>query len=655
MGIIITIVFWGGLIWFFVIRPKAKRKKEEKQCQLAALEWQYNTQKEKFNKYLSSKAYSDPESHALLQKMRTLNESIRRLGKDHSAEIDGLEQAWQQKKVKIANSARMKKETELKEAFKGNIKSFDLEKRVLLLYEDECENFRKYVDSLKSMRSILSDLEQGALALAKLDPPINVSAQLAQREVDCFDAHMFALLDSSRCLGVVEGEAEVNGGAAKPFVVSRYQESVCKGVEMLMQEASKRSQTLAAVNQAYDYSNRLTKWKTDYERAKTYLTKREKLSPHGMIIPHAYGQANKELLAAAQAMTRPKAETVLHQLEDAKQSRTLDSITGIDPQQIFTVLWFFAMEKPYHVADLKAAQDLCNWYFHQQSSDVRLAEWYAQRQMGGVDAVAHVEKKELEHVSAKMAEQWASGLMWLQAYKQEQKLLQGMLSSNMPMSAKAQERLHALNNGGGNAPGTHQAVSAGDQLFFDVSAPAWQEAEYNSLFESLAFQDKKLTYGLAVRDEDNDLLLPAGVSLPGKDEMLAKFRASLDEEYGDQAEARNVECVMLSGSGKENMAGVLVTCSECRQLGIVVNLVRIGKKVNIKFYTVFRPEGLALADQKQQAISLSKKMSPSVSMWENSLKSTILTAIQQMLNSSAQGGGQPMAESLVSGSEKPVF
>ena len=41
-------------------------------------------------------------------------------------------------------------------------------------------------------------------------------------------------------------------------------------------------------------------------------------------------------------------------------------------------------------------------------------------------------------------------------------------------------------------------------------------------------------------------------------------------------------------------------------------------------------------DQKQQALSLYKKLSPSVAMWESSLKDTILFAIQQLLNSTSE-------------------
>ena len=314
-------------------------------------------------------------------------------------------------------------------------------------------------------------------------------------------------------------------------------------------------------------------------------------------------------------------------------------------------LWVLGMEKPYRAKEFERLTDICSWFFASSYPvDAEMARWYAQRQMGGPDSV------EIGDIRKCLNERLASCLMWLQAYRQEQRVLQEMLKENCTMSPKAQERLHALNNGGGKAPDTHEAVSGGDELCFDVSALAWKEAEYNALFENLAFQDKKLTYGLAVRDEDKDLLLPAGVQLPGKDAMLAKFQADFAEEYGDQATARSAEFVMLSGGGEERMEGILAVSADCRQLGVAAHMARIGKKVNIKFYTLFLPEGLELAAQKQQALSLSRKLNPTVTMWENGLKTSMLTAIQQLLNSSAQGGGQqPDAPIPNSDGGAPVF
>lgn len=48
-----------------------------------------------------------------------------------------------------------------------------------------------------------------------------------------------------------------------------------------------------------------------------------------------------------------------------------------------------------------------------------------------------------------------------------------------------------------------------------------------------------------------------------------------------------------------------------------------------------------IGEQRQQVISLYKKLSPTVTMWENSLKDTILMAIQQLLNVAPKSEPQP--------------
>ena len=71
-------------------------------------------------------------------------------------------------------------------------------------------------------------------------------------------------------------------------------------------------------------------------------------------------------------------------------------------------------------------------------------------------------------------------------------------------------------------------------------------------------------------------------------------------------------------------------------MGIFVHLVKIGKKVDIKFYTLLMPENLSADEQLQKALSLQKKLSPAVNMWESSLKDTTLIGIQQLLNAESQ-------------------
>lgn len=236
------------------------------------------------------------------------------------------------------------------------------------------------------------------------------------------------------------------------------------------------------------------------------------------------------------------------------------------------------------------------------------------------------------NTSSKLLTTIASGLMWIGAYASEKQVLEYMLSKQLPMSQKQQERLHSLNNGGGDAPKGHAVTSSEEKLYFDISSISWHDDEYKGFFENLAFEEKILQYSVAVRDEDKELMISKRVKLPEQTIVLDKIKSVFEEEYGDTVTAKICHCCALSGTNQENLEGILVQSNECKQLGVLVHMACIGKKFTIKFFSLFMPEVKDLNEQKQQLLSLYKKMSPSVTMWENSLKDTILIAFQQLLN-----------------------
>ena len=122
------------------------------------------------------------------------------------------------------------------------------------------------------------------------------------------------------------------------------------------------------------------------------------------------------------------------------------------------------------------------------------------------------------------------------------------------------------------------------------------------------------------------------VKFPEEDVVLEKIKKVFDEEYGETVQTNIRLCCALSGISQEELSGILVRSTECLHMGVLVHMACIGKKFTIKFFTLFMPNAITLAEQKQQLLSLHKKMSPSVTMWESSLKDTILIAFQQLLN-----------------------
>ena len=297
------------------------------------------------------------------------------------------------------------------------------------------------------------------------------------------------------------------------------------------------------------------------------------------------------------------------------------------------------MDSNFLASDFQKGEMAFRRIYRLNHPDVVLAGFYAKQKVGG-DAVLRDPIREflkVEENSKKLA-LVASGLMWMKAYQSETTVLQSMLTNGKDMTTKMQQRLHSLTNGGGKAPGGFLAKSTNDLIYFDVSALAWRDDEYNGLFENLAFEGKILTYSLAVRDENKEILLPLGLNVPGVASVLNKFQSAFAKEYGSGVRAKAVKCVAMSGSGEEKMRGILAVTDQCRQMGILMHIAKIGKKMNIKFYTLFMPESRNLSEQKQQSLSMYKKLSPTVTMWESSLKDTMLRAVEQLINTGTMTG-----------------
>lgn len=359
-----------------------------------------------------------------------------------------------------------------------------------------------------------------------------------------------------------------------------------------------------------------------------------------------YGRACEEYLSQIQALSRTEALKIMDGCKRALlDTAKTDQCLELDPRLLLKCVWFFAMEKPYSAADLQLASMLFTKLYHGNHVDVLMAEVYAKQQIGGEEIVMDMFRgqKAIEHNKTTYGSRialLASSLMWMQAYKAESAVLQGMLTSGMEMDITLQNRLHALSNGGGKAPDRHNVSSNQDMLYFDVSALSWRDDDFHGLFENLAFQDNLLSYSLAVRDEDKELMIYQGIALPEEQQIAEKINACFREEYGASASASFVACAALSGNSREEMTGILAAAAECPQLGILMHTARIGKKLTIKFYTLFMPDGSSVSAQRERALSLSKKLGHTASMWESSMKDTMLLALQQLLNQTSYSSGK---------------
>ena len=404
---------------------------------------------------------------------------------------------------------------------------------------------------------------------------------------------------------------------------------------------------LVKVNSQADQSQEIRKLeKQAVSKIKNMINSFEKFQNKVCRIPYCkmieennYGMVNNGYWDMISSMERSKAKNYILNFERTLNNRDFNEIMKLDVEELIKCIWRLAVDSNFLASDFQKGEKAFRRIYRLNHPDVVLAGFYAKQKVGG-DAVLRDPIREFlraEEDSKKLA-LVASGLMWMKAYQSETTVLQSMLTNGKDMTTKMQQRLHSLTNGGGKAPGGFSAKSANDLIYFDVSALAWRDDEYNGLFENLAFEGKILTYSLAVCDENKEILLPQGLNVPGVASVLNKFQSAFAKEYGSGVTAKAVKCVAMSGSGEEKMRGILAVSDQCRQIGILMHIAKIGKKVNIKFYTLFMPESRNLSEQKQQSLSMYKKLSPTVTMWESSLKDTMLRAVEQLINAGAMTG-----------------
>lgn len=369
--------------------------------------------------------------------------------------------------------------------------------------------------------------------------------------------------------------------------------------------------------------------------------KQETISDNIMMNSGEYGKANQLYITSIKKlMQRDKAEQIVKQYQDIIDNVDYDRFVTINLNELLKAVWFFALEQKFSSEFDEAKRVFCR-ICKKRNFDIIIADLYVKNKTGGEEALRESIEKILKfdfekNLKTRVLTIVASSLMWMKAYKSENTILQYMLTKGMEMTPKMKQRLHDLSRGG-KAPQEYTKISSEEEIYFDVAALTWDEAEYIGLFDNFAFQEKTLTYSLAVRDEDKELFVTKEISIPSLEQVGEKLKQVFENEYGNVVKSTVIRGKGLSGSGEEEMRGILITTEECKQLAIFVYLVKIGKKLNIKFYTLFMPKELQLDKQKQQALSLYKKLSPSVSMWEGSLKDTTLLAIQQLLNVESEG------------------
>lgn len=365
-----------------------------------------------------------------------------------------------------------------------------------------------------------------------------------------------------------------------------------------------------------------------------YARKLSSLPQSKMIDVSEYGKCNRVFYNSVKGLTDNEVVRGIDEIVSIRSAGNYINSFRIDYIKAIQYMWYYAMKKPFNVSNYNSAVKSYRMVFGEYiSSDLLLSGLYYIKQLGSDNIIEDKIRNLLKtNRNSNELSVLASGLMWMGAFKAEKMVLEGMVMAQCSLTPKQQTRLHALANSSGNAPNSHDVATNKEEMYIDISSLSWDDDAYNAFFENLAFQDKALTYSLAVRDDTKDLMIKNPSSVPSEKDILASIKETLTNEFGNAAIAESKDTVAISGSSQERMKGVFVTSRQCNYLGILVYLVPIGRKLNIKFYSLLVPVTNNNKEVQQQALSLKNNISPSATMWESSLKDSILLAIQHLLN-----------------------
>lgn len=389
----------------------------------------------------------------------------------------------------------------------------------------------------------------------------------------------------------------------------------------------------------HDFTNSISNLREQFYE---YILDKKLQNPKSLFSPE-YGRIHDSILEKSKTYTKSYADQFVNNYIHYYESKDWYNFSKINVNDILHIIWFYATYKPFDTEKFSKIKKLYSIVYDAYGIETFIAECYVRTQLATEDAIRDlihaytqniftINNPEIIAKKKSNLHNLASALNWMKAYKQEEEVLRSMLKLGEQMTAKEQERLHLLSTANGvNLTEVHENYVS-DALNIRMDSLDWKVDEYRTFFDNLAFQDKNLVDYLAIRDEVKDIVLNPKIKFPSLQEITENMQPIFEEEYGDIVKVSFENVYRVSIDESEEMEGLLAITEEAPTLGLFALFIRIGKKLNIKFYTLYLPENIDTDQQAKKAISMQKKLSPTITMWENSLKDTFLSAMEQILN-----------------------
>jgi hypothetical protein len=164
----------------------------------------------------------------------------------------------------------------------------------------------------------------------------------------------------------------------------------------------------------------------------------------------------------------------------------------------------------------------------------------------------------------------------------------------------------------------------------------------------MAVLNKCVKYSLAIRkwpfsenSPESSLPLPQGVDWDNNT-AFAEIEKAVAEDFGDNVLCDVRKAALLLRSGYEDLdKGILLSPKE--KLGfshvkLFLSLFQMGRRLNICIYTLFSPTQGDFETQNSLAIALKENQQQKISVFENTLRSSVLRGVALYKETLGSGG-----------------
>jgi hypothetical protein len=197
-------------------------------------------------------------------------------------------------------------------------------------------------------------------------------------------------------------------------------------------------------------------------------------------------------------------------------------------------------------------------------------------------------------------------------------------------------------------PAAHGVLGDNPVLSFDSESLTWDNSAFEEFFDAVATLSKRAEYSLAIRkwpfsenSPESSLPLPQGVDWDNN-AAFTEIGKAVAEDFGDDVQCSIRKAALLLRSGYEDLdKGILLSPKErlgFRHISLFANVFQMGRRMNICVYTLFSPTQGDFEAQKSLAIMLKENQRQKLSVFENTLRSSVLRGVALYKETLGSGG-----------------